>query len=75
MHKQLQTQLETFDNNIWSKINENTIKKIIDKMKYVETDILLSEINKLLQELKDLSVEKQEIESKLLLSETQRMNV
>jgi len=44
-------------------------------MKYVETDILLSEINKLLQELKDLSVEKQEIESKLLLSETQRMNV
>lgn len=71
----MQTQLETFDNNIWSKINENTIKKIIDKMKYVETDILLSEINKLLQELKDLSVEKQEIESKLLLSETQRMNV
>jgi len=43
-------------------------------MKYLETDILLSELNKLLQELKKISFEKQEIESKLLLSETERMN-
>lgn len=74
MAVQMQTYLTTFDCNIWSKINQNTIQKIIDKMKYIETDILLSEINKLLQELKEISIEKQEIESKLLLCETQRMN-
>jgi len=50
------------------------LKEIVDKMQNVDNDILLAEMNKMILELKNISNEKQTLESKTMLDNINTQN-